>query len=69
MKVSDLKPAFYLFGNKGTVWSDNAHIAKGSESVTLCGTPMLSTNWASINNLEHANCTKCNEIYNIVNAE
>lgn len=63
MRVSELKKEYYLFGNKGNVWSDNAHIAKSGDSTTLCGTPMLSTNHARLNNLEFAKCEECNKIY------
>lgn len=64
MKTKDLKSNYYMFGNKGTVWSNNAHIAKNGESLTLCGTPMLSTNWARLEELEEAKCERCNELYN-----
>jgi hypothetical protein len=62
MKVKDLKDGYYMFGNKGTVWGNSAHIA-GSGNTTLCGTPMLSTNWARIEELPEANCVECNRIY------
>jgi len=65
MKVSNLKEGYHLFGNKGTVWSNNAHIVKsGTSPRTLCGTPMLSHNWAVTSKLEEANCEECNKIYN-----
>ena len=55
MKVKELKSNYYLFGNKGNVWSNSAHIAQvGTFSGrTLCEVPMLSTNWAKIENVEH----------------
>jgi hypothetical protein len=62
MKVEDLQDGYYMFGNKGTVWSDSAHIA-GSGSTTLCGTPMLSTNWARIEALEGPKCPECLTAY------
>jgi hypothetical protein len=65
IKVKDLKPNYYQFGNKGTTWSNTAHIAKsGTFSGTLCGTPMLSSNWARIDGLEECGCEKCVDIYN-----
>lgn len=66
IKVNELKPNFYLFGNKGTVWSNTAHIAKSGDfsGRTLCSTPMLSTNWARIEGLEHVGCPECIKIYN-----
>lgn len=52
-----------MFGNKGSVWSNTAHIYKGSEG-NLCGTPALSTNWVRIEGIEVAGCEKCIEAYN-----
>lgn len=49
----------YLFGNKGNVWSDEIHIGVSGRSTTLCDTPMLSSNWASIEKMKHASCPKC----------
>jgi len=65
MKVANLETGFYLYGNKGTVWSDNAHIAQSGifSGKTLCGTPMLATNWARIEKLEEAKCPECNKVY------
>lgn len=60
MKVSELKEGYYMFGNKGTVWNNTAHIAKsGFHGTTLCDTPMLSTNWARIEGLEEIGCPEC----------
>jgi hypothetical protein len=66
MTTNDLKPNFYIFGNKGNVWNNECHIAEaGSFSgTTLCGVPMLSTNWARIENVTNIGCEKCKEIYN-----
>lgn len=64
IKVVDLKKDFHIFGNKGNVWNDSAHIAKSGDSRTLCGTPMLSTNWAKIEKLEHVGCPDCISKYN-----
>jgi len=62
MKTNKLQEGYYMFGNKGSVWSNKAHIAhEGSE--TLCGTPMLSTNWARIEVLEEVNCPECLAVY------
>lgn len=35
---ADLKPGYMIFGNKGNVWSNTAHIYK-SGTGNLCGTP------------------------------
>lgn len=64
MKVQDLKQGFYQFGNKGNVWSNQTHIASGGRSGTLCGTPMLSSNWASIEEHPEIGCKECLAIYN-----
>ena len=61
MKASNLKNPFYHYGNKGAVWSNETHIAEsGSFSgVTLCGTPMLASNWARIEEHPTIGCTDC----------
>lgn len=62
MKVTDLKSNQYMFGGKGDVWSNTAHVSEGGSSTTLCGKPMLSTNWCRINEVEEIGCPKCLEI-------
>lgn len=64
MKTAELDINYYAFGNKGAVWSDEVHIAKNGSHSTLCGTPMLSRNWARINEHPTVGCPKCLEIYN-----
>ena len=59
----DLKENYSLFGNKGNVWSNTAHIYKSGEG-NLCGTPALSFNHVRIAGVEHAGCPKCVELYN-----
>jgi hypothetical protein len=61
IKVSELKSGYMVFGNKGAVWSNTCHISNGSN---LCGNPALSTNWARIEEVEHAGCPECIKIYN-----
>ena len=61
LEREELKKDYYLFGNKGAVWSDKIHIAKTGVSNTLCGTPMLSSNYA--NNGHQAGCPECLSIY------
>ena len=65
MTTQELKKGYYIFGNKGNVWNNEAHIAQvGTFSGrTLCEVPMLSTNWAKIENVEHIGCEKCLKIY------
>ena len=65
MKVSELKSTFSVFGNKGNVWGNNAHIYQSGKG-NLCGTPALSTNHAHIMGVEEANCEKCNEAYSVM---
>lgn len=54
-----------MFGNKGALWSNEAHVAKSASfsGQTLCGVPMLSTNWCRIEKVEDIGCKKCIEIY------
>ena len=68
MKTSKLQSGYYMFGNKGTVWGNKAHIAHTGPE-TLCGTPMLSTNWAQIEKLEEVNCPECLAVYGKPNQE
>lgn len=56
----ELQNGYYLFGGKGDVWSNTAHIAKSDLSGrTLCGKPMLSTNWVRIEGITDAGCPDC----------
>ena len=63
VNVTDLKPGHSIFGNKGNVWSDTAHIYKSGDG-NLCGTPALSNNWARIENVQTIGCPKCLALYN-----
>jgi len=58
VNVADLKPGHMVFGNKGNVWENTAHIYKSGEG-NLCGTPALSTNWARIEGVEIIGCPRC----------
>ena len=62
IKVEDLKANQMIYGNKGNVWSDTAHIYESSIG-NLCGTPALATNWARIEKVSHVGCPKCVEIF------
>jgi len=64
METSQLKPNYTIFGNKGNVWSDTAHIYKGGEG-NLCGTPALSSNWAKMEDVKHIGCKVCLEKYRL----
>jgi hypothetical protein len=59
LKKEELKQGFYIFGNKGDVWTDKAHIAKIGEPITLCSIPMLSHNWAEREEVKEIGCPKC----------
>ena len=54
----DLKTNYSLFGNKGNVWNNTAHIYK-SGTGNLCGTPALSSNHVMLEGIEVAGCLKC----------
>lgn len=59
-----LKTGFYLFGGKGDVWSNTAHLAKSDFSGrTLCGRPMLSSNWVRIEGVSEPGCKECIRLY------
>ena len=58
VNVADLKPGHMVFGNKGNVWENTAHIYKSGEG-NLCGTPALSTNWARIEEVKTIGCPGC----------
>ena len=62
LKVTDLKPGYSVFGNKGNVWSNTAHIYESGKG-NMCGTPALSTNWARIEEVEHIGCPGCLAAY------
>lgn len=70
LQAGDLKDGFSKYGNKAAVWSngkgtDGIHIQKDGDSATLCGVPMLSSNWARIEGLgtehdyESIGCADC----------
>ena len=63
MNKSELKPGYYMYGNKGACWSDKIHIAKNNSSTTLCGQPMLASNWARILKKETIGCANCMTTY------
>ena len=64
--TKNLKDSYYMFGNKGAVWDNKAHIAGGPNrrAETLCGTPMLSSNHARLQDVQECGCPECIRIYN-----
>ena len=61
IQKEQLKKGFSIFGNKGNVWSNTAHIYQTGNG-NLCGTPALSTNHAGYAGSD-AGCEKCCQIY------
>lgn len=61
MDIKELKPNCYQYGNKGAVWTNTVHIAKSDAMLgyTLCGTAMLSHNWAQIVEHNKIGCPVC----------
>lgn len=66
MHKSQLKKGYSIYGNKGNVWNNNAHIYQSGVG-NLCGTPALATNWAGIEGIENALCKDCIKEYNNLN--
>ena len=58
MKTTELKQGYCIFGNKGNVWGNTAHIYK-SGTGNLCGTPALSSNHVAFEGVTVAGCLKC----------
>jgi len=66
MKITFLDTTHMLYGNKGAVCSNTFHICEvGLSSSTLCGVPMLSTNWASLVENAKPGCLKCRLLYTL----
>jgi hypothetical protein len=61
----DLKLGYTIYGAKGNVWNNTAHIYQSGKG-NLCGTPALATNHAQHSGLEEAGCVRCNEIYSTI---
>jgi hypothetical protein len=59
------KNGYYLFGGKGDVWSNTAHLSHGGMPTTLCGRPMLSTNWVRINEVQEVGCSECSRLFDL----
>lgn len=60
IKIENLGTNYYIFGNKGNVWTDTAHAYKRGKG-TLCGTPALSHNHAKLEGITEVGCPKCLE--------
>ena len=71
MKIHYVDATHYLFGGKRDVWGNTAHITetgindKGQfHTTTMCGRPMLSSNWVAIQEVKEAGCPECLKLYN-----
>lgn len=58
MKNTELKPNQMIYGNKGSVWTNTAHIYESGIG-NLCGTPALATNWARLEGIKEVGCPGC----------
>jgi hypothetical protein len=58
MKNTELKPNQMIYGNKGNVWTNTAHIYESGKG-NLCGTPALATNWARLEGIQEIGCLNC----------
>ena len=63
MNVSDLSKGYSIYGNKGNVWANTAHIYKNGVG-NMCGTPALATNHARIERVTNIGCVACLSAYN-----
>ena len=62
VNIKLLGSGYFIFGNKGNVWSDTAHAYKtgfGPGTGNLCGTPALSINHAYNEGIEEVGCVEC----------
>jgi hypothetical protein len=62
MTIKELKSNFHIYGNKGDVWSNTAHIYKSTVGI-LCGKPALATNHVKLNGIENIGCQTCIKAY------
>jgi hypothetical protein len=62
MNINELKSNYSIFGNKGNVWNNTAHIYEDGKG-NMCGTPALSTNWAMIEEVQTIGCPDCLKAY------
>jgi hypothetical protein len=51
LKVSDLKPGYSVFGNKGNVWSDTAHIYESGNGNLDAGRKLIDDELAKVYNI------------------
>jgi hypothetical protein len=58
MNIKTLNKDQMIYGNKGNVWTNTAHIYQSGKG-NLCGTPALATNWARIEGITEVGCPEC----------
>ena len=58
VSIKELGKEFSIFGNKGNVWSNTAHVYLSGKG-NLCGTPALSSNHARYAGIEEVGCPEC----------
>jgi hypothetical protein len=65
INIRELSSEYFIYGNKGNVWSNTAHAYKtgfGEDSGNLCKTLALANNHARWNDIEEVGCIECLEI-------
>jgi hypothetical protein len=58
MNIKTLNKDQMIYGNKGNVWTNTAHIYQSGKG-NLCGTPALATNWARLEGVTEVGCPEC----------
>jgi hypothetical protein len=58
MNIKTLNKDQMIYGNKGNVWTNTAHIYESGKG-NLCGTPALATNWARLEGVTEVGCPEC----------
>ena len=58
MNIKTLNKDQMIYGNKGNVWTNTAHIYQSGKG-NLCGTPALATNWARLEGITEVGCPEC----------
>ena len=65
INIRELSSEYFIYGNKGNVWSNTAHAYKtgfGEDNGNLCKTPALANNHARWNDIQEVGCIECLEI-------
>ena len=65
INIRELSSEYFIYGNKGNVWSNTAHAYKtgfGEDNGNLSKTPALANNHARWNDIQEVGCIECLEI-------